>query len=120
MGLDANMMISALDNLPAALTNLFGTLSKKTRWKFSCVIAGPDPRRDWDITMMSVHLGQTPMGFDFATFQTNIEKPLMSVYAEFADLVFLEDKRKPGVNTKKEEVDNNNASNASTQAPSDS
>lgn len=42
------------------------------------------------MTTHSVHLGQTPMDFDFAMFQTNIEKTLMSVYAEFANLVFRE------------------------------
>jgi len=46
MGLSANTIFSALDDLPAALTSLFEALSKKTRWKFSCVMAGPDPQRD--------------------------------------------------------------------------
>ncbi|KAF8430654.1 hypothetical protein L210DRAFT_3651686 [Boletus edulis BED1] len=121
----------ALDDLPAVLTNLFETLLKKTHWKFSCVMAGPDPRRDWDITTMSFHLGQTPMGCDFATWWTDVKKTLMSAYAEFAELVFheyAEDKRRPGVNTTKEannndtkeEADNNDTRNVPTQALSES
>ncbi|KAG6379047.1 hypothetical protein JVT61DRAFT_11481 [Boletus reticuloceps] len=85
---DRDAIAAALDDLPAALTNLFEVLSKKTRWKFSCVMAGPDPWRDWDITTMSFHLGQTPMGCDFATFRTDVEQTLMSAYAEFAELAF--------------------------------
>ncbi|KAF8132453.1 hypothetical protein EV363DRAFT_1163855 [Boletus edulis] len=87
---DRDAIAAALDDLPAALTSLFEALSKKTRWKFSCVMAGPDPRRDWDITTMSFHLGQTPMGCDFATFRSDAEQTLMSAYAEFAELVFRE------------------------------
>ena len=40
--------------------------------------------------MHSFHLGQTPMGCDFATFRTDVEQALMSAYAEFAELVFRE------------------------------
>ncbi|KAG6378235.1 hypothetical protein JVT61DRAFT_13936 [Boletus reticuloceps] len=45
----------------------------------------------------------------------------MSAYAEFAELVFPEDKRNPGINTTKgEEADNSDQTNMPTQGPSES
>ena len=36
-------MRSVLEDLPLVLTKVFRRLSRLTDWKFSCMMAGPDP-----------------------------------------------------------------------------
>ncbi|KIJ57984.1 hypothetical protein HYDPIDRAFT_34617, partial [Hydnomerulius pinastri MD-312] len=92
---DPDAILAAIEDLPATLGQILTALSKKTGWTFSCMMAGPHPRRDWDITAATFHLGKTPMGCDFSVFRPTLEGELMRAYADFAEVVFSGRRRGP-------------------------
>ena len=83
--------------MPEVMNAFFESIEEQTRWVWTVIGAGPDPRKpDGQITTKSFHYGETPSGQNFYEWHPDFNKGYMVPLSSFAHRVF----RKSFINVK--------------------
>ncbi|KIK77961.1 hypothetical protein PAXRUDRAFT_165274 [Paxillus rubicundulus Ve08.2h10] len=78
----------AIDDLPYVLKSIAVAIKQHTHFTVSFICAGPDLSKNWGITSLSCHPGETPQGNTFTTLFPKEDNILLAVYQDYAELLF--------------------------------
>ncbi|KAG1739222.1 hypothetical protein EDD22DRAFT_959397 [Suillus occidentalis] len=86
--LDAEGIMRGIDDLPLVCRRFAQLIKKKTGFITAFMFAGPDPRIDWDMTLLSCHPSETLQGRNFAQLYQTADKDFLDAFQHYAELIF--------------------------------
>ncbi|KAF8879747.1 hypothetical protein BD779DRAFT_1676285 [Infundibulicybe gibba] len=77
--------MSAIHDCPGVVGRFFEALARETGWSFSCIMGGPNPEKDGNITVGS---GTNDLGNCFGLAHPNYNEVYMQPFTDFLDQIY--------------------------------